>query len=297
MTSFPVTWLPPPASYSLVGSETHSICKFSFYSHFQVTSGQMTTSGSLSVTWGHVTSFPVTWRPTPASYSEIHESSALCSYFHVTSGQIKSLPGRFWSAEVMWLHFLSLECLSCELQPCRKWNAQYTWDFWHLQPFPGNFRSNDVTCGHLKSRDVTSCHVTASSCELQPFRKWNTQYRRVFGILHPLPGDFRSKVVTSGSLPVTWGHVMSFPVTRQSPNASYSLVGSKTHSICEFLAFHSPFHVTFGQITSLLGPSGHLRSRDVISCHVTASLCELQSCRKWNAQFTQVFGLLQPFSR
>ena len=41
--SFPVMWLPPPTSYSLVGSETHVIRQFSaFYSHFQVTSGQMT---------------------------------------------------------------------------------------------------------------------------------------------------------------------------------------------------------------------------------------------------------------
>jgi len=29
-----------------------------FYSHFQVTSGQMT---SVPVTWGHVMSFPVMW--------------------------------------------------------------------------------------------------------------------------------------------------------------------------------------------------------------------------------------------
>ena len=35
----------------------------------------------------------------------------------------------------------------------------------------------------------------------------------VFGLLHPLPGDFRSNDVTSWSLPVTKGHVTSFPVT------------------------------------------------------------------------------------
>ena len=41
--SIPVTWLPPTTTYSLVGSETHIICEFSaFYSHFQVTFGQMT---------------------------------------------------------------------------------------------------------------------------------------------------------------------------------------------------------------------------------------------------------------
>ena len=41
--SFLVMWLPPPASYILVGSETHIIREFlSFYSRFQVTSSPMT---------------------------------------------------------------------------------------------------------------------------------------------------------------------------------------------------------------------------------------------------------------
>jgi len=104
-----------------------------------------------------------------------------------------------------------------------------------LQPLPGDIRSNDVTSGHLRSRDVISCHVTASSCKLQPCRKWNAQCTPVFGLLQPLPGDFRSNDVTSG----------------------------------------------------------HLRSRDVISCHLTAS-CELQPCRKRNIQYSPVFGLLHP---
>jgi len=66
------------------------------------------------------------------------------------------------------------------------------------------------------------------------------------------------------------------------------------YSICKFLAIYNHFQVTSGQMTSLLVNSGHLRSRDVISCHVTASYCELQRCRKWNVQYTRVFGLLQP---
>jgi len=71
---------------------------------------------------------------------------------------------------------------------------------------PGDFRSNDtflVTSGHLRSRDAISCHVIAPSCELQPCRWWNTQYTRVFGLLQPLPGDFRSNDVT----PVNSGHL------------------------------------------------------------------------------------------
>jgi len=120
----------------------------------------------------------------------------------------------------------------------------------------GKWRNFLVTSCHLRSRDVISCHVTASYCELQPCRKWNVQYMRVFSLLPPLPGDFRSNDVTSGSLPVTRGRVTSLPVTWLPP-AIYSLVGSEMYSIREFSAFHNHFQVTFGQITSL---PGHFRS-------------------------------------
>jgi len=159
---------------------------------------------------------------------------------------------------------------------------------------PVKWRHFRVTSGHLKPREVTSCLVTASSCELQLCRKWNVQYSPVFGLLQPLPGDFWSYDVTSGSLPVTWGHVTSFPVMWLPPPANYSLVGSEMYSILQFSAFYSHsrwlpvkwhhFRVTFG----------HLRSRDIIFCHVTSSSCELQPCRKLNVQYTLVFGVLRP---
>jgi len=72
-----------------------------------------------------------------------------------------------------------------------------------------------VTSGQLRSHDVISCHATASSCELQPCRKWNVQYTQVFCLLQPLPGDFRSNDVTSGSLVITWGHVTASPLELQ----------------------------------------------------------------------------------
>jgi len=214
---------------------------------------------------------------------------------------------------------------SCELQPCRKSNAQYV-SFRPSTPtsrwLPVKWRHFWVTAGHLRSRDI-SCHVTASSCELQPCRKSNAHYMQVVGLLHPLSGDFRWNKVTSGSLPVTWGLVTSFSVTWLPPPTSYSLVGSQTHNIRQFSAFYSHFQVASGQMTtsaplpvtwdhvtsfpvtwlplpasqSLVGSqttlyasfrpstaysrwlpvkwrqlwitSGHLRSRDVISCHVT----------------------------
>ena len=103
----------------------------------------------------------------------------------------------------------------CELQPCRKWNVQYT----QVLSSPAASRwlpakcHSRVTSDHLKSRDVISCDVTASYCELAPCRKWNVQYTQVLVLPLPLPGDFRWNDVTSESLPVTWCHVMSFPVT------------------------------------------------------------------------------------
>jgi len=141
-----------------------------------------------------------------------------------------------------------------------------------------------VNSGHLRSRDVISCHVTASSCELQHCRKWNAQYTRVFGLLQPLPGDLRSNDVADGSITVTWGHVTSFSVTWPLP-PSYSLVGSETHSIREFSAFYTTFRWLQVKWRHFWVTSGHLRSRDVISCHVTAFSCEVQPCRKWNAVY------------
>jgi len=214
---------------------------------------------------------------------------------------------------------------------------------------PVKWRHFRVTSGHLRSRDVSSCHVTASSRELQPCKKWNIQYTPVFGLLQPLPADFRSNNATSGSLPVTWGHVTSFPVTWLPPGASYSLVGSEMYNIGQLSVFYNHFQVTSGQMTSPPGhfrspevtwrhslshdclllratalqevkctvytsfristatsrwlplkwrhfqvTSGHIKSHDVIFCHVTAFSCELQPCRKWNVQNTQVFDLRHP---
>jgi len=122
VTSFPVTWLPPPVSYSLVGSEVYSIWEFmAFYSHFQVTSGQMT---SLPVTLGHVTSFPIMWLHSLASYSlvgsemcSLREFLAFYSHFQVTSVKMTSLPCHFQSPKVTWHSFQSRDCLFLRATP------------------------------------------------------------------------------------------------------------------------------------------------------------------------------------
>jgi len=331
---------------SLVGSQTHSIRQFSdFYSHFQVTSGQMMTlPGHYLVTWGHVTSFPDTWLPSPASYSlvgskthSICQFSAFNSHFQATSSQMTSLPGHFRSPEVTWRHFPSHDCLL--LRATALYEVKRT-VYASFRPSTATsewllfkWRHFRVTSAHLRSRVVISCHVTASSCELQPSIKSNAQCTPVFMLLQPLPGDFRSNDVTSGSFPHGWGHATSFPVTLLPPPASYSLVWCQTQCTPVFGLlqplpgdFQSnddtsrSLPVTWGQVTSFpvtwLPPpatyslvnikrtesasfqpsraasrwlqvkwrhyrftSGHLRSRDVISCHGTASSCELQPCR------------------
>jgi len=118
------------------------------------------------VTWDHVMPFPVTWLPPTASYnlvaSEMYsksEFSAFYIHFQVTSSQMKSLAGNFRSPEVTWRHFLSRDSSYYELQRCRKWNVQYTQVFSLLQPLSGDFWSNDVSSG---SPPITWGHVTSS---------------------------------------------------------------------------------------------------------------------------------------
>jgi len=121
MWQFPVTWLPPPASYSLVGSEMYSIHQFSaFYRHFQVFSGK----------WRH-----------------------------------------FRSPEVTWCHFQSRDCLFLRATALQELKCTVYESFWPSTDtsrwLPLKWRHFLVTSGHLRSRDIISCHVTASSCELQ----------------------------------------------------------------------------------------------------------------------------------
>jgi len=261
--TFRVTSLSSPASYSLVGREMYSILQFlAIYSRFKGTCGEMT---SLPVIWGHVMSFPVTLVPPPASYSlvgsemcSLCQFSALYSYFQVTSGQMTSLPCHFQSPEVAWRHFLSrnasceVSLVGSEMYSIRVFGLQQQLpgDYHFLQvtalyelkrtqnstykpsqPLPGHFQSNDVTSGSLpimKSRDVISCHTT-NSCVLQTCRSSKVPKTRLTGHLQPLPGDFRSNDITSGSLPVMWGHVTSFPVTWWPPPASYSPLKVQTY--------------------------------------------------------------------
>jgi len=99
-----------------------------------------------------------------------------------------------------------------ELQSLRSSNVPKTWLIRLLQPLPNDFRSNDATSGHMKAREVISCHVTATSCELQPCRSSNVPKPALLAFyshfhvtsdqMTPLPGHFWSRGVT-------WRHFLS----------------------------------------------------------------------------------------
>jgi len=161
--------------------------------------------------------------PCKSSNLHKHQFSALYSHFQVNSFKWQ-LPSHFRLREITWRHFQSpdwhLEVTALEERKLKQntFLAFYS----HFQVT----QRNDVTSRSLpimRSRDVISCHVTATSCKLQPCRIWKLHKSWVFALLQPLPGDFR---------------------------------------------WNESFRVTFG----------HVRSRDVISCHVTVTSCELQPC-------------------
>jgi len=222
VTSFPVMWLPPTASYSLVGSEMYTIREFSaFYSHFQVSSGQMTSFPGLfespEVTWGHFLSRDclLLWATALKQvkctvYASFQHWTSTSRWLAIKWRHFRVTSDRLRSRDIAFCH----ETASyCELQPCRKWNVEYTRAlafYSHFQETSDQMTSLPVTWGHVTS----FCHVTASYCEIQPCRKWNVQYMRVFGLLHPLAGDFRQMTWLPGhfwSPEVTW--VISYHVT------------------------------------------------------------------------------------
>jgi len=178
--------------------------------------------------------------------------------------------------------------------------------------------------GHLRSRDVTSCYVTSTSCELQPCRNLNVPKSWLLGLLQPFPGDFWSNYVTSGhaTFSVTWlppascspvgaqmypkltyrpftatsrwlsvkrPHFRSREVTwRHSPSRDCHLLRNTalkelkrsqklTYKPCIATSRWLPVKWRNFQVTS-----GHMRSHNIISCHVDATSCKLQPCRSSN---------------
>ena len=115
----------------------------------------------------------------------------------------------------------------------------------------------------MESREVISCHVTATSCELQPCRTSNVPKTLLVGLLLPLPGDFWSNDVSSRSLPVTWGHVKSFCHVIATSCELQPCRSSNVHKTW-LIGLLQALPVDAGQMTSL---PGHFWSRGVTIGH------------------------------
>jgi len=183
-----------------------------------------------SVKWRHFRSPKVMWchflsrdrlllRATGLVRSQtpsILEFLAFYSHFQVTSGSLPVTRGHS-------RHFLSRDCLLLRASLVEVKRTVYA-SFWPSTAtsrwLPVKWRHFPVTSGHQRWRDIICCDVTASSCELPPSKKSNAHCTWVVGLLQPLPGNFSLNDVNCGSLPVTRGHVMSFPATWLPPPAS-----------------------------------------------------------------------------
>jgi len=221
------------------------------------------TSGSLWVTWGHGTSFPVT--------SDTSCELQPCTSSNVPKTRYTPTATSRWLT-VKWRHFRvasgdvrSRDVTSChvtaksfEFQPCRGSNVPKTTytpsaTSWWLPVKWHHFR---VTSGHVRSCDIISCHVTATSCELQPCKSSNVRKTGLYAFY----SHFQVTSSQMTSLLLTWGHVTSFFVTWKPPPASFSPVGAQTYPKLELYAFYSHFLVTSGKMTPLLVAWGHVTS-------------------------------------
>jgi len=175
-------------------------------------------SRHIRVTSGHVRPRNVISCHVTATSCELQASKTSNVPKTWLTGLLQPLPGDFRS-NVTSRHVKSsdvissyLTATSCELQNCRSSNVPKTWRTGLVQPLPGDFRSKDITSGslpvpwgpwrHFLSRDCHLLRVTGltSSTVLETWLR---------GLLQPLPGNFQSNDVKSGSLPVTWRHFLS----------------------------------------------------------------------------------------
>jgi len=202
-------------------------------------------------------------------YASFRPSTAGSRWVTVKWRHLQVTFGHLRSRDVISCHVTE----SCELQPCRKWNVQYT-------PFSASQSLFQVTSaqmislpGHFRSPVVTWRHFVTW---LPPPASYSLVGSEMFSICQFSAFHSRFQVTYSEmtSLPVTWGHVTSFPDKWLSPHASYSLVGSEMYSIRKFSAFHWHFQVTSGQMTSL---PGHFQSPEFTWRHFLSRDCLLRA--------------------
>ena len=133
-----------------------------------------------------------------------------------------------------------VNAICCELQPCLSSNATKLRAFAfysHSQVTSGQSTSLKGDSSHVRSRDVISCHVNATSCELQPCKISIVPKTQVFVLLQPLPGDIRSN-------DVTFGHLRSHDVISCHVNASCKLQPCRSSNVPKTQLFNVPSTAT-----------------------------------------------------
>ena len=119
----------------------------------------------------------------------IHVKCSVCASFKPSTATSWWLPVKWHLFRVTFGYQRSHDVISCHVSAsyckqkiCREWNVQYT----RFKPstatsrwLPVKWRHLRVTSGHMRSRDVISCHVIASYCELHHCMKWNVQYSKL----------------------------------------------------------------------------------------------------------------------
>jgi len=234
-------------------SVTASYCRVSaFYSHFHVTSGQMT---SLLVTSGHLRSRHVISSHMTASYCELQPCrkwkvqymrfSALYNYLEVTSSQMTSFPSYFPSSEVTtsfpvtWptlLRVTALQEVKCTVYEFSAFCSHFQVTSKQKTSLPGHFQSPEV----VTSFSVTWLPPTASyslvGSEMYSIREFSVLYNHfqvTSSQMTSLPGQLRSPEVT---------YVISCHVT--APYCKPQPCKSEMYSIRDFSAFYRHFQVT-----------------------------------------------------
>jgi len=186
-------WL-PSASYSPVGAETHPKHEFSaFYSHFQVTSGQMTSFQLVSVMWGHMTA-------TSSQLQPCRSGNALKMWVFVflqpLAGHFQSNDVTSGSLPVTWVHMTLFPAMW--LPPPTSYipvdqdtqNTTFRPSTAFLRPLLVKCCHFWVSSGYFWARGVIFCRMTATLCKLQPWKRCNAPKTRVFGLLQLSGGHF-----------------------------------------------------------------------------------------------------------
>jgi len=246
------------------------------------------TSGWCPVKWRHfrtrdVISFHVT---ATCELQPCESAKVLKTTYRPSTAASRWLPVKWRHFRVTWVHvtWFPLTWLPPPAsQPCAIPNVLKTWIIRLLQPHPGDFRWNDVTS---ESVSVPWNHFLSRYCHLlRVTALW--EYKRTQNLTH------RPSTAPSWWLPVKWRHfrvtychVTSFPVMwryllQVTAQCGLKFTQTLTYRLPTATSMWLPVKRRHFRVTS-----DHVRSRDVICCHVTANSGQLQPCGSSNVPKT-----------